>query len=94
MLPLLNQRLAATQPDAASLLWTGVAIVVAQLTWCRWRWWRCSRRLDLSAFVYLAIYDPAGARPARPGAFPACRANIPVRVLDGIAAAHWAWPRR
>ena len=32
MLPLLNQRLAATVADSAPLLWTGIAIVVAQLT--------------------------------------------------------------
>ena len=86
MLPLLNQRLAATQPDAAPLLWTGVAIVVAQLTmvpvalWVSrsWRW-------DLSAFIYLAILI-LPVRGLLAWAFPSVWANLPVQVLDGIAA--------
>lgn len=86
MLPLLNQRLAATQPDAASLLWTGVAIVVAQLTMVPVALWVArSRRLDLSAFVYLAILI-LPVRGLLAWAFPSVWANIPVQVLDGIAA--------
>ncbi len=86
MLPLLNQRLAATQPDAASLLWTGVAIVVAQLTMVPVALWVArSRRLDLSAFVYLAILI-LPVRGLLAWGFPSVWANIPVQVLDGIAA--------
>jgi len=86
MLPLLNQRLAATQPDAAPLLWTGVAIVVAQLTMVPVALWVArSRRLDLSAFIYLAILI-LPVRGLLAWGFPSVWANIPVQVLDGIAA--------
>lgn len=86
MLPLLNQRLAATQPDAAPLLWTGVAIVVAQLTMVPVALWVSrSRRWDLSAFVYLAILI-LPVRGLLAWAFPSVWANLPVQVLDGIAA--------
>ncbi|MDI3379951.1 MFS transporter [Xenophilus aerolatus] len=86
MLPLLNQRLAATQPDAAPLLWTGVAIVVAQLTMVPVALWVArSRRLDLSAFVYIAILI-LPVRGLLAWGFPSVWANIPVQVLDGIAA--------
>ena len=86
MLPLLNQRLAATQPDAAPLLWTGVAIVIAQLTMVPVALWVArSRRLDLSAFVYLAILI-LPVRGLLAWGFPSVWANLPVQVLDGIAA--------
>jgi predicted MFS family arabinose efflux permease len=86
MLPLLNQRLAATQPDAASLLWTGVAIVVAQLTMVPVALWVArSRRMDLSSFVYLAILI-LPVRGLLAWGFPSVWANLPVQVLDGIAA--------
>ena len=86
MLPLLNQRLAATQPDAAPLLWTGVAIVVAQLTMVPVALWVSrSRRWDLSAFVYLSILI-LPVRGLLAWAFPSVWANLPVQVLDGIAA--------
>ncbi|WP_242873709.1 MFS transporter [Pseudacidovorax intermedius] len=86
MLPLLNQRLAATQPDAAPLLWTGIAIVVAQLTMVPVALWVSrSRRWDLSAFVYLAILI-LPVRGLLAWAFPSVWANLPVQVLDGIAA--------
>ncbi|WP_295521695.1 MFS transporter, partial [uncultured Pseudacidovorax sp.] len=86
MLPLLNQRLAATQPDAAPLLWTGVAIVVAQLTMVPVALWVSrSRRWDLSAFIYLAILI-LPVRGLLAWAFPSVWANLPVQVLDGIAA--------
>ena len=86
MLPLLNQRLAATAPDSAPLLWTGIAIVVAQLTMVPVALWVSrSRRWDLPVFVYLAIL----ALPVRgmlAWAIPDAWANIPVQVLDGLAA--------
>ena len=86
MLPLLNQRLAATVPDSAPLLWTGIAIVVAQLTMVPVALWVArSRRFDLPVFVYLAIL----ALPVRgvlAWAIPEAWANIPVQILDGLAA--------
>lgn len=86
MLPLLNQRLAATVPDSSPLLWTGVAIVVAQLTMVPVALWVSrSRRWDLQVFVYIAIL----ALPVRgviAWAIPDAWANIPVQVLDGLAA--------
>ncbi|MDA8455785.1 MFS transporter [Acidovorax sp. GBBC 3334] len=86
MLPLLNQRLAATAPDASPLLWTGIAIVVAQLTMVPVALWVSrSRRWDLPVFVYAAIL----ALPVRgviAWAIPDAWANIPVQILDGIAA--------
>ena len=86
MLPLLNQRLAATVPDSAPLLWTGIAIVVAQLTMVPVALWVSrSRRFDLQVFVYLAIL----ALPVRgilAWAIPEAWANIPVQILDGLAA--------
>lgn len=86
MLPLLNQRLAATVPDASPLLWTGIAIVVAQLTMVPVALWVSrSRHWDLQVFIYLAIC----ALPVRgmiAWAIPDAWANIPVQVLDGIAA--------
>lgn len=86
MLPLLNQRLAATQPDAAPLLWTGVAIVVAQLTMVPVALWVSrSRRLDLPAFIYLAILL-LPLRGLLAWGFPSMWINIPVQVLDGLAA--------
>ncbi len=86
MLPLLNQRLAATVPDSSPLLWTGIAIVVAQLTMVPVALWVSrSRRLDLQVFIYIAIF----ALPVRgmiAWAIPDAWANIPVQILDGIAA--------
>ncbi|MFD1841490.1 MFS transporter [Paracidovorax cattleyae] len=86
MLPLLNQRLAATVPDSAPLLWTGIAIVVAQLTMVPVALWVSrSRRLDLQVFIYIAIL----ALPVRgilAWAIPDAWANIPVQILDGLAA--------
>jgi MFS family permease len=86
MLPLLNQRLAATVADSAPLLWTGIAIVVAQLTMIPVALWVSrSRRLDIAWFVYAAIL----LLPVR-GALAYLIAhdwgNIPVQVLDGLAA--------
>lgn len=86
MLPLLNQRLAATVPDSSPLLWTGIAIVVAQLTMVPVALWVSrSRKWDLQVFVYIAIL----ALPVRgviAWAIADSWANIPVQVLDGIAA--------
>lgn len=86
MLPLLNQRLAATVPDSSPLLWTGIAIVVAQLTMVPVALWVSrSRKWDLQVFIYIAIC----ALPVRgmiAWAIPDAWANIPVQVLDGIAA--------
>ncbi|CAM3608023.1 MFS transporter [Paracidovorax anthurii] len=86
MLPLLNQRLAATEPASAPLLWTGVAIVVAQLTMVPVALWVArSRRFDLPVFIYIAIL----ALPLRgviAGWIPGAWANVPVQILDGIAA--------
>ncbi|MDA8443506.1 MFS transporter [Paracidovorax valerianellae] len=86
MLPLLNQRLAATVPGSSPLLWTGIAIVVAQLTMVPVALWVSrSRRWDLEVFVYAAIL----ALPIRgviAWAIPDAWANIPVQVLDGLAA--------
>lgn len=86
MLPLLNQRLAATVADSAPLLWTGIAIVVAQLTMIPVALWVSrSRRFDVAWFVYAAIL----VLPLR-GALAYLIAhdwgNVPVQILDGLAA--------
>ncbi|SFM75147.1 MFS transporter [Variovorax sp. OV329] len=86
MLPLLNQRLAATVADSAPLLWTGVAIVVAQLTMIPVAVWVAgSRRLDVAHFVYAAILV-LPLRGALAYAFTSEWNNIPVQILDGFAA--------
>ena len=86
MLPLLNQRLAATVADSAPLLWTGIAIVVAQLTMIPVALWVSrSKRFDVAWFVYAAIL----VLPVR-GALAYLIAhdwgNVPVQILDGLAA--------
>lgn len=86
MLPLLNQRLAATVADSAPLLWTGIAIVVAQLTMIPVALWVArSRRFDVAWFVYGAILV-LPLRGALAYAFTSEWNNIPVQVLDGLAA--------
>ena len=86
MLPLLNQRLAAGPAGSAPLLWTGIAIVVAQLTMIPVALWVArSRRFDVSWFVYLAILV-LPLRGALAYTFASEWNNIPVQVLDGIAA--------
>ncbi len=86
MLPLLNQRLAATVADSAPLLWTGIAIVVAQLTMIPVALWVArSRHLDAAWFVYAAILV-LPVRGALAYAFASEWSNIPVQVLDGLAA--------
>jgi hypothetical protein len=86
MLPLLNQRLAATVADSAPLLWTGVAIVLAQLTMIPVALWVSrSKRFDASWFVYAAILV-LPVRGALACAIGSQWNNIPVQILDGIAA--------
>ena len=86
MLPLINQRLAATVADSAPLLWTGIAIVVAQLTMIPVALWVSrSQRFDIAWFVYAAILV-LPVRGALAYAFASQWNNIPVQVLDGIAA--------
>ncbi len=86
MLPLLNQRLAATVADSAPLLWTGIAIVVAQLTMIPVALWVTrSRRFDVAWFVYAAILV-LPLRGALAYAFASQWNNLPVQVLDGFAA--------
>ena len=86
MLPLLNQRLAAGGEGGAPLLWTGIAIVIAQLTMIPMALWVArSRRFDVAGFVYLAILV-LPLRGALAYAFTESWNNIPVQVLDGIAA--------
>ena len=86
MLPLLNQRLAATAADSAPLLWTGIAIVVAQLTMIPVALWVArSRRFDVAWFVYAAILV-LPVRGVLAYAFTSEWNNIPVQVLDGMAA--------
>ena len=86
MLPLLNQRLAAASSDNAALLWTGIAIVVAQVTMIPVALWVSrSRRLDVRSFVYAAILVlPVRGMVAY--AIPGEWANVPVQMLDGLAA--------
>jgi hypothetical protein len=86
MLPLLNQRLAATVADSAPLLWTGIAIVVAQLTMIPVALWVSrSKRFDVAWFVYAAILV-LPLRGALAYAFASAWNNIPVQILDGLAA--------
>lgn len=86
MLPLLNQRLAATVANSAPLLWTGIAIVVAQLTMIPVALWVArSRRFDVAWFVYAAILV-LPVRGVLAYAFTSEWNNIPVQVLDGMAA--------
>ena len=86
MLPLLNQRLAATVADSAPLLWTGIAIVVAQFTMIPVALWVSrSRRFDIGWFVYAAILV-LPLRGALAYAFASEWNNIPVQILDGLAA--------
>ena len=86
MLPLLNQRLAATVADSAPLLWTGIAIVVAQFTMIPVALWVSrSRRFDIDWFVYAAILV-LPLRGALAYAFASEWNNIPVQILDGLAA--------
>lgn len=86
MLPLLNQRLAATVADSAPLLWTGIAIVVAQATMVPVALWVSrSRRFDIAWFVYAAILV-LPLRGLLAYAFTSEWNNIPVQVLDGLAA--------
>ncbi|RYX97620.1 MAG: MFS transporter [Comamonadaceae bacterium] len=86
MLPLLNQRLAATVPDSAPLLWTGIAIVVAQVTMIPVALWVArSKRLDIAWFVYAAILI-LPVRGLVAYAIVHAWGNIPVQVLDGLAA--------
>lgn len=86
MLPLLNQRLAATVPDSAPLLWTGIAIVIAQLTMIPVALWVSrSRRFDVSWFVYAAILV-LPVRGALAWLIADSWGNIPVQILDGLAA--------
>ncbi|APW37961.1 MFS transporter [Rhodoferax koreense] len=86
MLPLLNQRLAATVAGSAPLLWTGIAIVVAQLTMIPVALWVSrSRRFDVAWFFYAAILV-LPLRGALAYAFTSEWNNIPVQVLDGLAA--------
>lgn len=86
MLPLLNQRLAATVADSAPLLWTGIAIVVAQVIMIPVALWVSrSRRFDVAWFVYAAILV-LPLRGALAYAFTSAWNNIPVQILDGLAA--------
>ena len=86
MLPLLNQRLAATVADSAPLLWTGIAIVVAQLTMIPVALWVSrSQRFDAAWFVYAAILV-LPVRGALACAIGSAWNNIPVQILDGMAA--------
>ncbi len=86
MLPLLNQRLAATVADSAPLLWTGIAIVVAQLTMIPVALWVSrSRRFDVAWFVYAAILV-LPVRGALAYAIASDWGNVPVQILDGLAA--------
>lgn len=86
MLPLLNQRLAATVADSAPLLWTGIAIVVAQLTMIPVALWVSrSKRFDITWFVYAAILV-LPLRGALAYLFTSQWNNIPVQILDGLAA--------
>ena len=86
MLPLLNQRLAATVADSAPLLWTGIAIVVAQVTMIPVALWVSrSRRFDVAWFVYAAILV-LPVRGALAWLIAADWGNVPVQVLDGLAA--------
>ncbi len=86
MLPLLNQRLAATVADSAPLLWTGIAIVVAQVTMIPVALWVSrSQRFDIAWFVYAAILV-LPLRGLLAYAFTSAWNNIPVQVLDGLAA--------
>jgi MFS family permease len=86
MLPLLNQRLAATVADSAPLLWTGIAIVVAQLTMIPVALWVSrSQRFDVAWFVYAAILV-LPVRGAIAFAIASDWGNVPVQVLDGLAA--------
>lgn len=86
MLPLLNQRLAATVADSAPLLWTGIAIVVAQVTMIPVALWVSrSRRFDVAWFVYAAILV-LPVRGALAYAFASEWNNVPVQILDGLAA--------
>lgn len=86
MLPLLNQRLAATQANSAAMLWTGIAIVIAQATMVPVALWVSrSRRFDVSWFVYAAILV-LPLRGLLAYAFTSEWNNIPVQILDGLAA--------
>ena len=86
MLPLLNQRLAVSRADSAPLLWTGIAIVVAQLTMIPVALWVSrSKRFDMAWFVYLAILV-LPVRGALAYGFGSEWNNIPVQLLDGVAA--------
>ncbi|KQP15225.1 MFS transporter [Pseudorhodoferax sp. Leaf267] len=86
MLPLLNQRLAATVADSAPLLWTGIAIVVAQATMVPVALWVSrSKRFDVAWFVYAAILM-LPLRGLLAYAFTSAWNNIPVQILDGLAA--------
>lgn len=86
MLPLLNQRLAATVADSAPLLWTGIAIVVAQTSMVPVALWVArSRRFDVAWFVYAAILV-LPVRGLLAYAFTSAWNSIPVQILDGFAA--------
>ncbi|UXC20507.1 MFS transporter [Comamonas squillarum] len=86
MLPLLNQRLAATVADSSAMLWTGIAIVIAQATMVPVALWVSrSRRFDISWFVYAAILV-LPLRGLLAYAFTSAWNNIPVQILDGLAA--------
>lgn len=86
MLPLLNQRLAATVADSSPLLWTGIAIVVAQVTMIPVALWVSrSRRFDVAWFVYAAILV-LPVRGALAYLIAADWGNVPVQILDGLAA--------
>jgi len=86
MLPLLNQRLAAAGGGAESLLWTGIAVVVAQVAMIPMALWVArSKRFEVSWFVYLAILV-LPLRGALAYAFSDAWNNIPVQLLDGVAA--------
>ncbi|PYE74951.1 MFS transporter [Xylophilus ampelinus] len=86
MLPLLNQRLAATVADSAPLLWTGIAIVVAQVTMIPVALWVSrSKRFDVAWFVYAAILV-LPVRGALAYLIAADWGNVPVQILDGLAA--------
>ena len=86
MLPLLNQRLATTATGNVALLWTGIAIVVAQITMIPVALWVSgSRRLDVRWFVYAAILV-LPIRGLVAYAIPGEWANVPVQMLDGLAA--------
>lgn len=86
MLPLLNQRLAATVADSSAMLWTGIAIVIAQATMVPVALWVSrSQRFDISWFVYAAILV-LPLRGLLAYAFTSAWNNIPVQILDGLAA--------